>query len=120
MQLTIEIPDELARQLESRRERLAEIIKLGLSGLGAIEDVPGHCALADEVSEFLARGPQPEEIVAFRPSESSVERVRELLEKNREGTLTPAEEAEMDYIGTLNNLFSLIKIHARQRLHAAS
>jgi len=119
MQMTIEIPDELARQLEPERKRLAEIIRRGLSELGIIEG-GSNCALAEEVLAFLARGPQPEEIVAFRPSERSVERIRELLDKNRERTLTADEEMEMDHIQSLNHLFSLIKAHARQHLRAAS
>ena len=36
MQMTIEIPDELARQLEPERKRLAEIIRRGLSELDRI------------------------------------------------------------------------------------
>jgi len=118
MQMTIEIPDELARQLEPERERLAEIIRRGLGELGMLERGLGNCALAEEVLAFLARGPQPEEIVAFRPSEKSVERIRDLLEKNREGRLNAEEEAEMDYIQSLNHLFSLVKAHARRRLQA--
>jgi len=120
MQMTIEIPDELARQLEPERKRLAEIIRRGLSELGMIERGVGNCALAEEVLAFLARGPQPKEIVAFRPSEKSVERIRDLLDKNREGALTAEEEMEMDHIQSLNHLLSLIKVHARQHLRAAS
>jgi hypothetical protein len=120
MQMTIEIPDELARQLEPERGRLADILRRGLKRSGLPEEEVGGCAMAEEVLTFLARGPGPEEIVAFRPSETSVEQIRELLDKNRRGVLSPQEEAEMDYIGTLNNLFSLIKAHARQRLRAGS
>jgi predicted transcriptional regulator len=120
MQMTIEIPDDLARKLEPKRERLAEIIRRGLGELGLLEAGVGSCALAEEVLAFLSRGPQPQEIVAFRPSRQSVERIRELLDKNREGKLTTEEEAEMDCIQSLNHLFSLIKVHARQHLRPAS
>ena len=120
MQMTIEIPDELALQLEPERNRLTEIIRRGLGQLGLTGHGLSSCALVDEVLDFLARGPQPEEIVAFHPSEKSVERIRELLDKNREHVLTPDEESEMDHIQSLNHLFSLLKIHARQRLLASS
>ena len=116
MQITIDIPDELAHQLEPERGRLAEIIRRGLADLALTESRPGSCALADEVLNFLARGPQPDEIVRFRPSSKSIDRIQQLLDKNRESTLTQDEEAEMDYIQTLNNLFSMIKAHARQHL----
>ncbi len=120
MQMTIEIPEELARKLEPERKRLPEIIRRGLSELGMIEGGVGNCALAEEVLGFLARGPQSEEIVAFRPSERSVQRIRVLLGKNREGALTAEEKMEMDHIQSLNHLFSLIKVHARQYLRTAS
>jgi len=118
--LTIDIPDELARQLGPKRERLAEIIKLGLNELGTPENGLSNCLLATDVSEFLARGPQPEEIVAFRPSAKSVARIRELLDRNRQGTLTAEEKSEMDHIAMVNNLFGLIKVQARQHLRANS
>ncbi len=37
MQVTIEIPDKLARELESAGGRLAEIIQLGLKELSWVE-----------------------------------------------------------------------------------
>ena len=77
-------------------------------------------AFLEEVTEFLGRGPQPEEIVAFHGSEKSQERVRELLDKNRAGALTPEEEAELDGIESVNHLFALIKARAWQHLPAAS
>ena len=45
---------------------------------------------------FLARRPTPEDIVAFRPSEAAVARGRELLEKNRENSLTVEERRELE------------------------
>jgi hypothetical protein len=115
MQVTIEIPDELAERLNQEREQLAKIIARGLR-----QDWPGNSALTEEVITFLARGPDAEEIVAFRPSEASAERVRELLDKNRQGTLKPAEEEELDRIESLNHLFTLIKAHARLHLQGAA
>jgi hypothetical protein len=116
--MTIEIPDELARKLEPKRGRLAEIIQRGLGELSLLEPAAGNCALAEEVLAFLSRGPRPQEIVEFRPSKKSVQRIRELLDKNREGALTAGEEAEMDHIQSLNHLFAMVKAHARQHLAA--
>jgi len=113
MQVTIDIPDELARKLEPNRDQLAEIIERGLG-------LPSTTAVAEEAAEFLARGPQPQEIVAFRPSEASVRRASELLEKNREGTLTADEKAELEEISVWNQVFSLIKACARMRLQSGT
>lgn len=107
MQVTIELPERLARQVESERDHLAEIFELGLRQ---------RCARASgirrEVVSFLARGPRPEEIATFQPSAQATARARELLWRNREKTLTPAEEAEMDDIADVDRLFSQLKAEA--------
>jgi hypothetical protein len=115
MQLTIEIPDELAERLKPCKTQLVEIIERGLRQSGSETS-----ALAQEVVDFLARGPQSEDIVAFRPSEASAARAGELLDKNRTGTLSPDEQAELEEMSRLNHLFALIKAHAHQHLRHAS
>ncbi len=110
-ELTIEIPDELAARLRPVQDRLAEIIELGLRELA-----PAQHGLYNEVIEFLASGPTPQQIVTFRPSQEAQERVAELLEKNRAGMLTPAEQAELDQYEELDYLMTLVKARARQHL----
>ena len=63
----------------------------------------------DEAASFFAHGPSPEEIASFRLSEPTVERVRDLLEKNSEGTLTAEEREERDEVGHLNRMLLLIR-----------
>jgi len=107
MQVTIDLPERLAKQLEREREHVVDILELGLRQ---------RCARASglrrEALSFLARGPRPDEIVSFRPSEQAIARARELLWRNREGTLTPAEEAEMDDIAEVDSMFSQLKAEA--------
>ena len=78
MQLTIEIPERLGQRLEPERGHLAEIIELGLR----LRQWANESVLAQEVIGFLARGPQPEEIVGFRPAAAAVARSWELLYRN--------------------------------------
>jgi hypothetical protein len=115
MQVTIEISDELAAQCAAQQGRLAALVERALRQQWWQES-----ALGREVIGFLARGPQPEEIVAFRPSDHSVQRIRELLERNGAGTLSAAEEAELDEVSVLNRVFTRIKAEARQHLRRAS
>lgn len=63
----------------------------------------------DEIASFFAQGPSPEEIAAFQLSEPTVERVRDLLEKNSAGTLTAEEQEELDEVGHLNRMLLLIR-----------
>jgi hypothetical protein len=108
MQLIIEIPDEKVQRLGWGHDRLAQLVEQALE-----REWSPHLALSDEVVGFLAQGPKPSEIAAFRPSAQSLARVRELLDKNREGLLTPEEAAELDEIGALNRWFSRIKAGAQ-------
>lgn len=109
MQVTIEVPDELADQYGPDRQRLAEAIaRLVLRA--------SKYAGLEELIDFMARGPQIEEIVKFRVSEKSAQRVRTLLDKNREGSLTDAERAELDAMESLNHLFALVKARALGQL----
>ena len=115
MQLTIEIPDQLARQLEPERERLAEIIARGLRRTWS-----AGSALRREVISFLARRPSGDEIIAFRPSEQAAARAQELLGRNREGALTPAEAAELDEMCELDRFVALLKAEVLAQRSAAA
>lgn len=63
----------------------------------------------EEIASFFARSPSPEEIAAFRLSDQTVMRLRELLEKNSAGTLTPDEADELDQVSHLNRMLLLIR-----------
>jgi hypothetical protein len=115
MQLTIDIPEDLAQRLAPERGHLAEIIESGLR----LRDWVGASTLAQEVVGFLARGPRPKEILDFRPSKAAVTRSQELLGRNKTGALTPAEEAELDEMALLDQLVTLIKARAWQHTRPA-
>lgn len=72
--------------------------------------------LQDEVLTFMLSAPTPQQIIAFHASEAAQLRVRELLEANRNGTLSPAEHAELDEASHLNHFIGLLKARAHQAL----
>jgi hypothetical protein len=115
MQLTIDIPEELARRLEPEREHLAAIISRGLRRTWS-----AGSTLRREVISFLARRPSGDEITAFRPSEEAAARAQELLCRNQEGALTPAEEAELDEMCEVDRFVSLIKAEVLAQHSAAA
>ena len=104
MQLTIEIPDELAGELGSDRERIRAILARGLR-----RSWSGASGLRREVISFLARRPSVQEILEFRPPATVLERSRELRHRDRAGTLTQEEEAELDEMCDVDRFVSLIK-----------
>jgi len=115
VQLTINIPDELARRLQPELERLEQVIARGL-----YKPWSESSGLRREVTSFLGRGPTPEEILAFRPSDATVARSQELLQRSKEGKLSAMVEAELDEMAELDHLVSLIKAEALQHSEAAA
>ena len=75
----------------------------------------GHPDLVDEVTDFLARTPGPEAIIEYRPSDALITRVQELLERNRNRTLTADEQAEMDEFLRMEHFMTMLKL--KTRLH---
>lgn len=70
----------------------------------------------DEIVDFLTSCPTPEEVLAFKASANLQARADVLLEKNREGTLTPSEKEELDQFMVIEHLMRLAKARARQRI----
>lgn len=72
--------------------------------------------LLDEITDFLASSPAPQEIIDFRPSETLERRALELLQRNREDRLTPEERAEMEDYMRWDHFMTFAKASARLRL----
>ncbi|MEZ4511237.1 MAG: hypothetical protein R3C62_05135 [Chloroflexota bacterium] len=73
-----------------------------------------------ELLDFLAAGPTPAEIVAYKVSSQTQLRLETLLAKNREEGLTAVESAELDTYQQINHLFILLKARARQTLSTSN
>jgi len=63
--------------------------------------------------EFMATGPRPEQIISFRPSQRIQERVRELILKEKEKTITGDERQELEQILFFDHIMRLIKARAQ-------
>jgi len=116
--ITLEVPDELATQLNSMGNHLPALLYETLKS-GAGEKTAGllksgalHPAYR-EMFDFLRSGPTPAEIIAHRPAAELQDRVARLLERNREEGLTNEEEAELDGYEQVDDLMSLLKARAR-------
>jgi hypothetical protein len=116
--ITLEVPDELATRLDPWRDRLPDLLSQ------ALELLPGERPVSvvapamryqvfEEMIDFLASGPTPEQIIAHKASAPVQERLAELLDKNREEGLTEAEEAELDAYELVNHVMILLKARAR-------
>ena len=74
--------------------------------------------LLDEILDFLASSPSPEQIIAYQPPEALQQRLSELLAKNRSSQLSEPEQIELDEFLRVNRFMSRLKIKARQKLIA--
>ena len=72
--------------------------------------------IAEVVTDFLSDAPNLEEIAAYRLPDDLQQRAHELLDKNRTGTLSEAEHAEMAEFRQIDHLLTLIKAKARLKL----
>jgi hypothetical protein len=70
----------------------------------------------DQIVDLFARGASAAEILAFRPSQQSQERVRKLLERNAADELTEDETVELERFGELEHLMQLVKARAQDCL----
>lgn len=78
--------------------------------------LPAEQKSYDEIVDLFARGASPAEVLAFRPSEETQERVRDLLDRNSADELTDDEAAELERFGELEHLMQLVKARAREYL----
>ncbi|MBS1797917.1 MAG: hypothetical protein JSS81_29120 [Acidobacteria bacterium] len=114
MQVTIDLPENLAANLQSHKGKLSRIFELGLREYEASLSL-GYKSVAD-ILEFLAGLPAPDEILALRPSAEMQGKIDELLEKNRRGDLSEAEEqiwASYEYV---EHLVRIAKTKAKKQL----
>jgi hypothetical protein len=69
-----------------------------------------------EIIDFIAAGTTPEEVALYRPSPETQRRVGNLIERERDGGLSPREKAELDHFMELEHILRMAKAKARQIL----
>jgi hypothetical protein len=68
----------------------------------------------EEIVDFIAAGTSPQNVVAFRPSETAKERVADLIQREKTTSLSPDEKSEMEHYLQLEHLMRLAKARARR------
>ncbi len=120
-ELTIQVPDELAKHLQPLQSRLPELLQRLVESipnsattemLPTVANPTASRLVYAEVLDFLISRPTPGEIAAFKVSEDAQARLGELLEKNREGTLNETASAELELSEQLDRLMTLLKAKA--------
>lgn len=71
---------------------------------------------SDEVLDFLLSKPSPEAVIALHPSLEAQERLRFLLDGNRNDTLNDAQKEELERYLQVEHFVRRLKIRAQELL----
>lgn len=115
VEITIKVPEALAERLAAVRNRLPEVLAIGLKELPSLPNEVYRYIL-----QFLASNPSPQSILDFKPTPAMQERISELLEKNSASPLTLAETAELDEYEHIENFIRKLKVQALKAVQAPS
>jgi len=74
----------------------------------------------DEIIDFIAAGTTPEAVVAFRPSESVQQRIAQLVERSKDGSMSSEEQSELQDYLQLEHILIMAKARARQHTQLGS
>ena len=118
MEMTLNIPEELAPRIRSLGPELPFVLELGLSEQSARRQ--SKFSGLSGVLEALALLPSPEEVMAFRPSPELETRIGELIAKKKEGAMSAEEEQEWERYAYVEHLVRIAKGQARKRLAGAA
>jgi len=67
-----------------------------------------------EIIDFIAAGTTPQSVADFLPSPESQQKLAALMEREKAGTLTAEEKAEIDHFLELEHILRMAKARARQ------
>jgi hypothetical protein len=74
-----------------------------------------HPAIYEDLLDLLAETADAQRVLAFHLSDQKQARLDELLERNREGTLTVEESTELDVYERFEHLVRLLKARVLQK-----
>jgi hypothetical protein len=70
----------------------------------------------EEFIDFIAAGPSSEHVAMFQPSETTRQRVADLVAREKDAGLSAAESEELDQYLRLEHIMRLAKARARRLL----
>jgi hypothetical protein len=74
---------------------------------------PGTFGALEEIADFLASGPSPDDLLQFAPSQPIQARAQELLAKSKDGDVSAEERRELEQFEQAERLMRLVKARIR-------
>jgi hypothetical protein len=122
VELTIKVSDDVASRLApihhhlpALLQQIAQAVPQDSVSERAVRPAASF-PVYTQILDFLVATPSPQDIIAFKVSAETQARLGELLEKNREDTLTESEQAELDAFEQIDHIMSLLKAKANRQL----
>jgi DNA-binding FadR family transcriptional regulator len=113
MTVTLELPDELEAQPLPQTAVLARLLEWGVKRRQLRSPLLRDLSM---MLERLAESPDATEVAAMRVTDQGQDRLEELLERNRDGTLTADERNEWAEYERLEHLVRAAKTAAMAKL----
>lgn len=120
--VTIELPEPIYQKFAARSQQTRRSVEEELITAFAV-DIPTipftkatETKAYEEVLDFLASGPSPDQILNFQLSTEARQRASELLQKDREDGLATEETQELDFYVELGDFLGILR--AKAQLHA--
>ncbi len=104
VQMTMHVPNDLAKRLRPIRYWLPTILELSLVGLKT-----QATETATEIIQFLSKNPSPQDVLNFHVSKRAQERLRRLLALNEAGVLGEMEQLELDELQQIEHIIIMLK-----------
>jgi hypothetical protein len=104
VQITVQVPDQLAVQILPARRWLPAVLELSL----ARPKTPAAETSA-EIMDFLLHNPTQDEVLAYHVSERAQHRLQRLLALNEAGLLSEAEQDEVTELERIEHILIMLK-----------
>lgn len=115
VQITMQVPEELANKIQPIQSWLPAIIQISLVGCKTLAT-----ATATEVIQFLSTNPTPQQVLDYHVSERAQARLRRLLVLNAAGILGKAGQRELDELEQIEHTMIMLKAQLAKQLQKAA
>lgn len=111
VELTLQIPNSLARQIEPISVWLPTITESSVASFKSAQVKKE----SDDLIAFLSNNPKPQKVLRYKISGNSQNRVSDLLRQNRENSLNPEQNKELDEWEKFNHICTILSAQTMKR-----
>ncbi len=111
VEMTMQVPDELAKRIQPIGSWLPTILELSLLGCKTLAT-----QTKTEIIQFLSANPSPQEVMGYHVTDQTQNRLRRLLVLNEAGILGETEQLELDELQQIEHTIIMLKAQVAKQL----